>query len=102
RDRHIRAWDVGVVGEGDGLPLEPRNPGPNGDIGDGIVAGHIFGLTEPPVEHAPQPAGLPGIALFGVSASSGIEFHEMVNLTEERSGTPHLPHHPSYHTPLAT
>src|SRR5262249_964614 len=87
--------------EGDGLPFEPRNPRPNGNVGNGIIARYIFRLAEPLVEYAPQPAGFLGIALLCVHALARIEFHEMVNLAEERSRAPHLQHQPLDHAPMS-
>src|SRR6476661_1226675 len=89
-----------IIIKGDGLPFEPGNPRPNGDVGDRIVARRIFGLAEPPIEHTPEPPCFLGVALLGISALSRIEFHEMVNLTEEGTWATHLPYQPLDHAPF--
>src|SRR5262245_48954152 len=55
RDGQIPALHIGIVGEVHRLPGETRDPGPDGDVGDRVLARHILRFAEAPVEHPPQP-----------------------------------------------
>src|SRR4051794_27948409 len=99
-DRQVPAFHVWVIVKADGLPFEPRNPWPDRNIRDGIIARDIVAVAEPPVEHGPEPLGLARIALLRVGARARIEFQEMVNLTKDRPRPAHLPHQPLDHAPF--
>src|SRR6516165_104438 len=97
RNCYIPALDRGVFVEVDRLPFEARDPWPDCDVGDGIVAGYKLAVCEPPVEHAIQAMRLLEIALLGVGRLALVVFHEMVDLPEHRSRPAHLPHQPFQH-----
>ena len=98
-DRQIPALDVGIVVEVDGLPLEPGDPRPCGDIGHRVVVDQVLVAGEPLVEHAVEALRLGEVAFLGVSAFSLVEPDEMMDLAEHRADTAHLPHQPLHRPP---
>src|SRR4029078_7274977 len=100
RDGPVPAQTVGMVGKAHPLPMEPGDPGEDGDIGDRIVARHIFDLAQPPLQHLPKPLRFLAVSLLGVGTLSGVEFEKMMRLSEKRPRPPHLPHQPFHHAPL--
>jgi len=75
-------------------PAVAAGPGEIGDVGDGIVAGEIFGLGELAVEHLEQPMALAEIALLHRRKLLGEVAGEDVGLAHHRAEAAHLEHQP--------
>src|SRR5262249_31352841 len=82
RNRRVPARHVGILLEIDGLPLVARDPGPDGDVGDGITVGDEFASREPAVEHAIEAPRFLEKTLFGIRRLALVVLHEMVDLPE--------------------
>src|SRR5947209_17973407 len=96
-DRHIPAFDIGVLIEIDGLPFVARHPRPDRDIGNRVTVRDEFPPGKSAVEHAVEPVRLLEIALLSVGRLARVVFHEMMHLSEHRTGPAHLPHQPFQH-----
>src|SRR3954469_25419294 len=84
-NRHVPALDLGVFFEIDGLPFVTRDPGPDGDVGNRIVAGDELAALQSAVEHAVEAMRLLEEALFRLRRLALVVFHEMVDLAEHRA-----------------
>src|SRR5215468_577046 len=56
-DRLIPAQHVWIFVQVHRVPLEARDPGPSGHVGDRVGPGEVFNLCEAPVEHAVEATG---------------------------------------------
>ena len=69
-------------------------PGDDGEVGDGEVAGDVFGLGEAAVEDAVEAGGFLFVALEAVFAVLFVDGEEVVDLAEHGAEAAHLPHEP--------
>src|SRR5579884_921471 len=81
----VPAFHVWILLQINGLPFEPRDPRPDGNVGDGIIVGDKLTAAEPRVEHLVEPMRFLKKAFLGVRGFAFVVFDEVVHLTEERA-----------------
>src|SRR6056297_1606145 len=79
------------------LALVGNDPGPAGDVGDGVLVADVFPPLQAPVEHAIEAQHLAVIAFLRIlDLLRRIEL-EVAGLADHRTEAAHLPHQPLVH-----